>query len=415
MSAKGDCARIIFYLNLRYGLDISKVGSVEMFKEWNEIDPVDPYEVRHNNVVYKYQKNRNPFIDYPELVDYIYGDKTTTAWEAVEKQSQVITFAELANKTFGDAAFNLSATSTSNLEVSFELVSGPATLVGKRLSLTGAGEVVIKASQLGNDEYLAATDVTRTFTVNKKSQTINFAELFAKNFGDADFDLSATSSSNLAVSFELISGPATLSGKTLSITGAGEVVIKASQAGNENILAAEQTRILMVLKANQVITFDPIDDYVIDAGSINLVASSSSLLEVEFEIVEGAGEIAANVFTPTTSGQFTIRAYQNGNDNYKAAESVQTFNVNQVTGIDDVFVEEIQMYPNPATDFVVVEFPDAELKQIKLLNIKGQLIKTTQAHQNLRLNVRDLKVGMYFISIQKGESIVTKRFVKTNN
>ena len=92
LSAKGDVARSIFYMALRYGFTVNETGGrgdkdhafhgkLSDLLKWNELDPVDPYEIRRNNVVYRYQNNRNPFIDHPELVKYIFGDKKTAAWK----------------------------------------------------------------------------------------------------------------------------------------------------------------------------------------------------------------------------------------------------------------------------------------------------------------------------------------------
>jgi len=47
---------------------------------WHWADPVDSFELNRNNVIHTMQGNRNPFIDHPELVDYIYGDSTNVAW-----------------------------------------------------------------------------------------------------------------------------------------------------------------------------------------------------------------------------------------------------------------------------------------------------------------------------------------------
>ncbi|MDQ1773083.1 hypothetical protein RAS01_19820, partial [Labilibaculum euxinus] len=118
---------------------------------------------------------------------------------------------ELTDKTFGDPAFELVASASSGLEVSFELVSGPATLSGKELTLTATGTVVVKAVQAGNENYEAAEAVSRTFTVagSKENQTITFVALADKTFGDPAFELVASASSGLEVSFELVSGPAT--------------------------------------------------------------------------------------------------------------------------------------------------------------------------------------------------------------
>ena len=43
-------------------------------------DPVSQKEIDRNNAVYEFQHNRNPFIDYPELAEYIWGDQQNTGW-----------------------------------------------------------------------------------------------------------------------------------------------------------------------------------------------------------------------------------------------------------------------------------------------------------------------------------------------
>ena len=44
-----------------------------MICRWDELDPVDEFEIQRNNRIYEYQGNRNPFIDYPELANKIYA------------------------------------------------------------------------------------------------------------------------------------------------------------------------------------------------------------------------------------------------------------------------------------------------------------------------------------------------------
>jgi len=72
---RGDVARIIFYMDIRWDSDtvISNIGTLETFIEWSSLDPVDDFEIQRNAVIYSYQHNKNPFIDHPELVDLIYG------------------------------------------------------------------------------------------------------------------------------------------------------------------------------------------------------------------------------------------------------------------------------------------------------------------------------------------------------
>lgn len=84
---KGDMARIYFYMATRYkdqcagwgGNIFTSEGIVkwelDQMMEWSRQDPVDAVEIARNNAVYGVQKNRNPFVDYPGLEEYIWGSK----------------------------------------------------------------------------------------------------------------------------------------------------------------------------------------------------------------------------------------------------------------------------------------------------------------------------------------------------
>ena len=77
-NVKGDIARIIFYLMVRYqeadNYSFTTVAqSKEMLLRWNEQDPVDEFEKKRNEESYKIQGNRNPFIDHPECAVLIWG------------------------------------------------------------------------------------------------------------------------------------------------------------------------------------------------------------------------------------------------------------------------------------------------------------------------------------------------------
>lgn len=66
----GNVARSLFYFATRYDMEISQ--SEEMvLRLWHIMDPVDEDEIRRHEVIARYQNVRNPFIDYPELVDMI--------------------------------------------------------------------------------------------------------------------------------------------------------------------------------------------------------------------------------------------------------------------------------------------------------------------------------------------------------
>ena len=87
--------------------------------------------------------------------------------------SQAITFAVLPAMTYGDAAFTLSATSSAGLPVSFSAVAGSnCSVTGSTVGLTGAGSCAVLATQAGDGAlYLAATPVSRSFSIAKRAAT----------------------------------------------------------------------------------------------------------------------------------------------------------------------------------------------------------------------------------------------------
>jgi hypothetical protein len=88
------------------------------------------------------------------------------------KATQTIEFTPLANVTETDEPFLLTATATSKLPVTLQVIAGPASITDNILTLTGAGEVKIRASQAGNEDYEAASDVEQSFCVAPAKPTI---------------------------------------------------------------------------------------------------------------------------------------------------------------------------------------------------------------------------------------------------
>ncbi|WP_299887618.1 endonuclease [uncultured Lacinutrix sp.] len=70
---KGDVARMIMYLNLRYDEPFNDVGTLALFLEWNAEDPVSDFEDNRQSIIAGAQGNRNPFIDNPYIATVIWG------------------------------------------------------------------------------------------------------------------------------------------------------------------------------------------------------------------------------------------------------------------------------------------------------------------------------------------------------
>ncbi len=87
-SFKGDVARSVLYMQLRYnGLSVienptvtGEMGILSDLLDWHRNDPPDDFEMNRNNIIYTWQFNRNPLIDKPDLVEYIWGNKIGEVW-----------------------------------------------------------------------------------------------------------------------------------------------------------------------------------------------------------------------------------------------------------------------------------------------------------------------------------------------
>jgi deoxyribonuclease-1 len=69
-SHRGNVARALFYFSVRYNMPISKAQE-KALREWNAADPIDALELEKHDVVSKHQNIRNPFVDFPQLVNQI--------------------------------------------------------------------------------------------------------------------------------------------------------------------------------------------------------------------------------------------------------------------------------------------------------------------------------------------------------
>ena len=98
-SFRGDVARGVLYLEIRYnGLEVvngfpsavGQIGDLATLLDWHRNDPPDDYEMNRNNLVYNWQYNRNPFIDQPELVEYIWGNNVGENWDQALSIEEIV-------------------------------------------------------------------------------------------------------------------------------------------------------------------------------------------------------------------------------------------------------------------------------------------------------------------------------------
>lgn len=101
-----------------------------------------------------------------DILNFAMVGETSNFNGTLDVSYQAISFAQIPNKLTTDPPFQIQATSTSGLEVILNILSGPASIAGNTITLTGdSGTVVVEATQPGNDIYDPADPVIQTFKV----------------------------------------------------------------------------------------------------------------------------------------------------------------------------------------------------------------------------------------------------------
>jgi uncharacterized protein YjbI with pentapeptide repeats len=227
-------------------------------------------------------------------------------------------------KNFGDAAFDLTAPS-SNSGGAFTYTSsapGVATVTstGGTVTIVGAGSTTITATQASTTNYTSGS-VTASLVVS--ASLSNFTVPTGKVYGDASFDLTDPSTIDNTVGFTFTSSDsavATISGRTVTIVGAGSSVITASQAATENRAQMDISATLVVTRASVVITLANITKAYGDAQfrlaptSTNTDAASgaafsftsnntsvASIVDTSFVSIDGVGEATIAIAIAATA------------------------------------------------------------------------------------------------------------------
>ncbi|MFN8538619.1 MAG: MBG domain-containing protein, partial [Thermomicrobiales bacterium] len=188
-----------------------------------------------------------------------------------------------------------------------------------------AGPYPITCAGQTSNNY-AISYVAGTLTVGQASQTITFAALANKNYGDPAFTLSATASSWLAVAFSVpVGGPCTVSGTTLTIVGVGTCTVTAAQAGDANYSAATNAvRSFTIAKGTPTLTWNTPAAITYGTALSATQLNASTGVAGSFAYTPASGAILA-VGTQTLSVTFT----PTDTVNYNSASTTVSLTVNK--------------------------------------------------------------------------------------
>ena len=192
-SYKGDLARTYFYMSTCY-LDKTlsngngsamfsgaslKSWAVAMLIEWHENDPVSQKEIDRNNAIYRIQNNRNPFIDYPELVGKIFAADSINPFnppaaikhnEIRNNSCQISPNPTSGKLTICDIRYPISDIRQAKCEIEIYDMLGRVQEIGKSVignRKIGKSEIEINISHLPNGFYFLKIDLGESVEIHK--------------------------------------------------------------------------------------------------------------------------------------------------------------------------------------------------------------------------------------------------------
>lgn len=147
--------------------------------------------------------------------------------------------------------------------------------------------------------------------------------------------------------------------------------------------------------------------------SVQLQGTASSGLPVKYMVVSGNATIAGDMLSVTGLGTVSVQAAQEGNQQYAPAFSgLVSFDVEENTGIEQEFAQQVSVYPNPASNSVMVSMPDNGEKQIYIVDLIGKTYRHYIVFgKEVSLKTDDLSNGLYFIQITSGNISIAKKLV----
>jgi len=310
----------------------------------------------------------------------------------------------LSAKNFGDPSFTLATTSSSNLAVNYASSNtSVATVSGNTVTIVGGGTTTITASQAGNANYNAATDVPQTLTVNKANQTITFALLPAKTFGDAPFTLTATASSSLPITFATTTTKISINGNQATLVSAGQATLRATQAGNASFnSAADVSQTFCINPAKPVISAT---DLLTESPSLSSSATAGNQWYKDGAAISNATNASVKV---NASGSYSVES------TIEACKSVRSSDFPIiVTGDITSSNTTLEISPNPAGSFLRIVLPGDGQKEVRIIQLTGAILEhQITDKKEISIDIRNYSANLYLVQVTSAGRLYHGKFVK---
>ena len=289
-------------------------------------------------------------------------------------QAQTITFTPFnGNKIVGDPDFNLSATSTSSLTITYTS-SNPnvATIVGNTVKIIGAGTAIITATQSGNSMY-AASSATQTLTVTNPAQQ-NVLQLLDGT------TLLPNNGTTLLIGSSPLNSVSVNKTITLKNTGPSNIVIS-------NIVASSGFSATQIFPSGAIAPNQTATIFISGIPTSSTTATTGTI----------------TILSNSTPQIFTL--------NVSVEMSTTTASLNYLSS------SEIDVFPNPTTDQVFLNFNGSfDDIQVNMYSIEGKLVQENDllsaVNAEKNITIAELPAGVYLLEINTKQGKIIKRVIK---
>lgn len=377
---KGDLARSYFYMATCYNERVSgwisgngkemlagnnypvfKQWAIDLLLKWHREDPVSKKEQDRNEAIYRHQRNRNPYIDHPEMVEYIWGDRKNEAWTA-------------------------GGTTTPSLALPAE-----GTVLDLGSTLTGVsrtGRITVKGSNLGSDVTLAVSGAA--FAVSPATVAKSAANSIDGARATVTFNPSAAGdhTGTLTIASGNLRRTVALRGKAVSTIPAGPV----------RAIGAESFTAIWSYVGDE----DASGDYTLDVR-----AGGSSIAGYPRAVKARDEYYTVHDLEPLTTYTYTVKSRN------LTSESVSVTTTGPIPYVDLLYDDEAMLYavagePSAEAEILMeAAFIDTDITvavdaPFQLSTDKGQWstsLTLTPEDDRFYLRVFSDKAGSYFTSI----------------
>ena len=418
---KGDVARMYFYFVTRYEDQVNNWSAYDMFDgsnnkaiadpflnillTWHQMDPVSDREIDRNNAVFNYQNNRNPFVDNPAYVEAIWS--VTPDTEAPTAPTNLV----VSNPTDSSIELNWNA-ATDNIGVaSYDIYvddifnSNVNALTTTVIGLTADTNYCFKVKAkdfAGNESVFSNEDCEMTTNNGSSNVDLFFSEymegsssnkaLEIANFTGSSVNLSIYSlklSSNgnaswtITYSFPVM---ADIADQDVYVVANGGLAVCTGVVDdlNNSITGFNGNDAIGLFKNDVLI------DIIGTLGDDSVFAENTTLVR------------KPEISMPTTT--FDMNEWNSFASNTCDDLGMHT----QTLSVDNFQTDEIVIYPNPIEGNYLNIKSNSNL-EITLYSILGKRILTTKKK---KINVSQLRKGIYLLKIESNTGAVTKKIIR---